>query len=471
MKKQNKGGWNILILFLIIYLILRFCQVTARGQETGFLPGGAWQLDTGKEIRADILFNECEIEDETISAQGKGMDEISFPSSYDPRDVGMVSDVRDQGRFALCWNYAAVAAAESALIKEGYDNSIDLSEYHGAAITYQRQKAAGVLSEDMSFEDFCNDGGSPSYIWLLWQEGYGPGMEKDYPSVHSISENTVPADIDKGRIKSLSSVRRVEGNVDEIKREISQNGAVVGLYYSYGLYYNDGVNDKKDSSYYMPYPVKSKNHAISIVGWDDDFPAESFEKDFVRTKDGENEKDMPLPDGAWLIKNSWGERAYKSPDEGSGYYWISYYDRSLSDFTAISFEEDETGDLEDELEEDPEEDLEDDPETDEADIDEPDTDETDIDESVVEMPDDPDGKEIEENRSFEQERDAYSQTDEKDEDLSAGSAKMKKEKKLREKSIKIKGITYRIKGGRAAVKKVTSKRRTVKIPAAIRYQG
>ena len=78
---------------------------------------------------------------------------------------------------------------------------------------------------------------------------------------------------------------------------------MVGLYYSYSLYYNDGVNEKKDSSYYMPYSVKSKNHAVSIVGWDDDFPAGSFVNDFIKTESG-NE---PLPNGAWLIKNSWGK--------------------------------------------------------------------------------------------------------------------------------------------------------------------
>ncbi len=38
----------------------------------------------------------------------------------------------------------------------------------------------------------------------------------------------------------------------------------------------------------MPYSTGTRNHAISIVGWNDDFPADAFVKKIVRTQiDGE----------------------------------------------------------------------------------------------------------------------------------------------------------------------------------------
>ncbi len=74
-------------------------------------------------------------------------------------------------------------------------------------------------------------------------------------------------------------------------------GAVFALYYSYPLYYNDFVNDQGDSSYYMPYSTGTRNHAISIVGWNDDFPADAFVKKIVRTQIDGKPTEEPLPDG------------------------------------------------------------------------------------------------------------------------------------------------------------------------------
>ena len=46
-----------------------------------------------------------------------------------------------------------------------------------------------------------------------------------------------------------------------------------------------------------------------------------------------------------------------------------------------------------------------------------------------------------------------------------------KVKKYKTKTVKIKGITYTIKGKKATVKKVETKRKKVRIPASIKYKG
>ena len=92
----------------------------------------------------------------------------------------------------------------------------------------------------------------------------------------------------------------------------------------------------------------SSNHAVTIIGWDDNYSKEYFSADH-----------QPPADGAWLVKNSWGSGQNEFPDMGSGnwgipvpktdengnevldedgnpvmvgsgYFWLSYYDQSIS---------------------------------------------------------------------------------------------------------------------------------------------
>lgn len=86
---------------------------------------------------------------------------------------------------------------------------------------------------------------------------------------------------------------------------------------------------------------------ICIIGWDDCFPASKF-----------IEGHQPPADGAWLVKNSWGSEtdyvvnatgakiakdAWGIEDEDgkhTGYFWISYYDKSLNYCESMSFDTD-----------------------------------------------------------------------------------------------------------------------------------
>ena len=92
------------------------------------------------------------------------------------------------------------------------------------------------------------------------------------------------------------------------------------------------------------------NHAVTIVGWDDRYPKENF-----------IEGNQPPENGAWLVKNSWGsgEEEFPNKAEGTwgllqgqdkypfeatsdihtGYFWLSYYDHSLSFPEAVEFEQ------------------------------------------------------------------------------------------------------------------------------------
>ena len=104
---------------------------------------------------------------------------------------------------------------------------------------------------------------------------------------------------------------------------------------------------------------KDVNHMVCIVGWDDNYSRENFlegnRPDADLFPDGRHEGSADGGNGAWLVKNSWGsETDYimsasgttinKSPwgirndnGEHTGYFWISYYDHSLSDPVSYEF--------------------------------------------------------------------------------------------------------------------------------------
>jgi len=77
------------------------------------------------------------------------------------------------------------------------------------------------------------------------------------------------------------------------------------------------------------YDQKPANHAVTVVGWDDSFPVSSFQPEH-----------QPPADGAWLVRNSWGE------DWGQdGYFWLSYYDKSLCAVASFDFVTDDENSL------------------------------------------------------------------------------------------------------------------------------
>ena len=277
--------------------------------------------------------------------------EETIPSKYDLREN--IPPVRNQSAFSNCWTHSAMAATESNLIKKGLaDTSIDLSEWY---LTYYALNPYGDMpgftntSEDL----YYSIGGNDWKAVALLSRGTGSVTTAKAPDITSTRDDysqVYPPSVsardyklvnalylgDSGAMEvQLSAARR-----DMIKRAIMQYGAVsvgihmgdmdssnynaeTGAYYS-GLHLGEvmvGVdkdNDDEDDTV-------ATDHAVAIVGWDNDYPKENFNAG----KNGEG----PKENGAWIVRNSWGENW-----GDGGYCYVSYEEGTLCDGVAYDSE-------------------------------------------------------------------------------------------------------------------------------------
>lgn len=250
----------------------------------------------------------------TVSAAA----ENSFPSAYDMREHGAVTSVKNQSGHGTCWAHSSAAAAETDIVRRMPD--VDLSELHTAYYSYGGLGQIEPPSDDI--DEILDYGGNSSIVVNLWSQWIGPEFESvmPYDSLDSLKD---PFDVVVGKGSGVFHLENAvlldydtdRTNMDQVNAVIKQSvmdGKGVDVTfcsdsekYFNGVYGTTNCNKKP----------RFANHAAMIAGWDDNYPAENFN---VR----------PEGNGAWLAKNSWGS-AYGN----DGYIWISYYDKSLNEFT------------------------------------------------------------------------------------------------------------------------------------------
>lgn len=248
----------------------------------------------------------------------------NLPESFDMRESGKVTAVRNQTGYGTCWAHSAIASAESSIIESKPE--INLSEFHTAYYTYSGDDQIEPVSENVG--DNLSRGGTIYVVTNLWSQWIGPVFEKrlKYGDVDFFDNESEVSDMKYKADYHLKSVHTFDfandrENSDEINNLIKQfvyNGMVVDTSFC-------SDNEKCYSTEYFSTnsTKKSKfaNHSVAIVGWDDNFSADKF-------------KIKPENNGAWLVKNSWGE------DFGdNGYIWISYEDSSLCEFAVYELED------------------------------------------------------------------------------------------------------------------------------------
>jgi C1A family cysteine protease len=195
-----------------------------------------------------------------------------LPSSWDWRDYGVATEVRDQGGCGSCWDFAAIAALEAVVhINEGVE--YDLSEQQ-------------ILSCETP--GYGCGGGWYSWAWDYISEN-GAVLESCMP--YQGSDTVTCADAGCTKVATTGGWIDIPNSVDAIKEAVMESpvATTFTVYSDFGSYGSGCYEHEGDD------PI---NHAVLIIGWQDT---------------------LCNNEGAWLIKNSWG-----SGWGMSGYGYIKY---------------------------------------------------------------------------------------------------------------------------------------------------
>lgn len=290
----------------------------------------------------------------SVLAAGVGID-----TSYDGRKTGFVSPVKNQLNYGSCWTFGMLATVEAnwnkqrqAAIKAGKINEAvakaDFSERYLAwlgynaplgtdASTYPHPFYPSFIDPDRGIYDAYDQGGLEFKAAALLTRGTGLTWETNAPFASEPFQKNYPATRMQGvtlqpEVGLVTQVYGLYQYVDSmpvnyyydsksesfvsdsdrqkyIKQLITENGII-----SVGIYAGPEWNDTDIKEVYNQDFKLGANHEVGLVGWDDDY-------EFTNYKD---KNGQPLK-GAWIMRNSWGEKW----GEG-GYAYVSYYDTSLA---------------------------------------------------------------------------------------------------------------------------------------------
>lgn len=252
-----------------------------------------------------------------------GSPQEELPKTFNLKDkINIV--VENQGQYGLCWDFASLKSVQTNLqLTQG--KFYDLSESHVDYMTsnlmngYRDENSGGNFIDVISYNNMYNGFVLEDEVPLNVYEDY------EYNTFYNIPKEELYIT----QYVNFPGVRKEDAEYESklktlqtaVKTHIMNYGSVYTSIYSPETGVNLYTKDNDDAT-----TAKKSKHAVSIVGWDD-----NYSKDNFISPGGYK----PEHDGAYIALNSWGKEW-----GNAGYFYISYEDsqvnKELSGITAIN---------------------------------------------------------------------------------------------------------------------------------------
>ena len=218
--------------------------------------------------------------------------------------------VRNQGKLQTCWTFSSIGALETNL-----------------ALTYNKNKTYDFSEKHMNYSTtrFFKNNEENKYGWNRDAEGEGSwnaAIGYLTNGMGAINEAQMPYDdsaekIYISEIQNKNVTSQIYDTIDfptyetsevtaefkkAIKAHIKQYGGIEAAIHGAQLG-GDYCNIRTGAIYCDNAENCPINHGVLIIGWDDEYAIDNF-----------NTNHKPKNKGAWIIKNSWGEKTVACED-------------------------------------------------------------------------------------------------------------------------------------------------------------